>query len=231
MQHKATNKEVQGMEIGSIKERETLHKAIYNCTLCRRAGYDVDRVQPEWDISKVHTPTRKWGMIIGQAPGKTERKRARENGPKPVAFKGPAGLRLRKWLEKAGFTGEQIDNEFAKTVVTKCYPGELRKGVDRKPTNEEIRLCTPYLFRQIDLYKPTVLIPVGRIAIDRFFPKSRLANVVGVERRWPDDNPQYTVVCLPHPSGLSRWLNVKTNDSKKDEAISLLSDLRAESCP
>lgn len=206
-----------------LSEYRELYEAIYNCKLCKEYGYYVERVQPKWDPSKANRTTiRRWGMLIGQAPGMSEL-------TKRKAFQGRAGGALGKWLLQSGFSEEQIIEQISpqlyKTSLTKCYPGKHGRN-DRKPTRKEVELCAPFLQRQIQLVRPRVLIPMGMAAINWFFPEiMRLEEVVGQKRFWHQGSSDYAVICLPHPSPGSRWLNVETNRELLGSALQLLSEL------
>jgi uracil-DNA glycosylase len=225
----------------ALRNREALHRAIYTCTRCRDLGYPVERVQPRWDPAKGRGPVHKWGMLIGQAPGIEELGRAKAverrqalarpagtDSHTPIAFQGRGGKRLQLWLRDAGFTDDQIRTRFLKTAVTKCWPGRDRRDRDRIPTKKEVELCSPFLTRQIRLVHPRVLIPVGKLAVNWFFPEvSRLEEVVGERYQWADgDGGEYPVICLPHPSPLSAWWKARPNQSRLERAKSLLSELR-----
>lgn len=226
------------------KDRESLHIAIFNCTLCKDHGYFVKRVQPQWDPRKAKSPTEKWGIIVGQSPGKTELERARESEKHktseksedeserlPIAFTGDAGRRLFNWLKEAGFSHHQICNNFAKTAVTLCYPGKAKNG-DRKPTKQEIEFCRPFLEKRIRLVNPSIIIPMGKAAINWFFPKvKKLDQVVGRKKQWTKGGTNYDVVCLPHSSNVSVWWKSKKNQPQLQKAKLLLSKLREQSCP
>lgn len=226
-----------------FKDRESLHKAIYNCTLCKDAGYPIKRVQPPWDPEKGHSPLHKWGMLIGQSPGITELKRSKDPSqaeleePKKrckhmrIAFSGDAGCRLGEWLVKdAGFTEDQIRAMLYKTAVTQCFPGRDKRNMDRKPTKREIKNCSIFLREQICLVNPSVLIPIGKVAINWFFPKVKsLDEVVGKKLCWAKDKSKYTVICLPHPSNASGWW--KKNKPLLSQALQLLAEMRTSSFP
>lgn len=232
------------MKTETTIDRKTLHTAIFNCTVCKDHGYPVERVQPPWDPKKGHKLTKKWGIIIGQSPGITESKRSRETEKHEtiqksedkckrfrIALTGDAGRRLREWLKDAGFTENQICNQFIKTAVTKCFPGRDNGG-DRRPTKKEIQFCSPFLKQQFRLVSPSILVPWGKIAISWFFPKvKKLEEVVGMRLQWTDDKQNYTVICLPHSSNVSAWWKMERNQSLLRQAKQLLSELREESCP
>jgi uracil-DNA glycosylase len=106
------------------------------------------------------------------------------------------------------------------TSVTKCYPGRQNTGSgDRVPTKAERALCRPYLGHEIQFIDPEVIIPVGRVAINLYFPtKLKLIEIVGQEkevgRRW--------IVPLPHSSGASRWHQQSSNRALIDRAVKLI---------
>ncbi len=188
-----------------IQEYKKLHDSIYRCTICRERGHFVERVQPKWDPNRRHSDQiKRWGMLIGQAPGISEKKKRR-------AYRGKAGRGWIKWLLETGFSDGEIKGNFFKTAITKCYPGKKRGG-DRKPTKEEIELCSPFLMEQIRLVKPSVIIPMGKTAVCWFFPEvKRLEEVVGQLLKWKQGNLEYDVVCLPHASPVSAWIKREEN--------------------
>jgi uracil-DNA glycosylase len=106
------------------------------------------------------------------------------------------------------------------TSVTKCYPGRAASGSgDRVPSREEQAFCRPYLDKEIELVNPTLIIPIGRVAIDLFFPKSqKLAEIIGTQKKVNG----HWVVPLPHSSGASRWHQSETNRELIEKAVSLI---------
>ena len=103
------------------------------------------------------------------------------------------------------------------TSLTRCFPGPAPRGGagDRKPSPPEIELCRPYLQREFDLLDPSLVLLVGSMAIDRFLGKSPLDQLVGtlVER-----DGRYWLP-LPHPSGVSRWLNDPAHGALVDAGL------------
>lgn len=152
-------------------------------------------------------------MLIGQAPGVTEVEAKRP-------FNAGSGTRLFEWLARAGFDEQEFRRIQYMTAVTKCFPGKAKGGSgDRVPSRAEQALCRPYLDREIALVDPGLILPVGRLAINLFFPASRpLAEIIGHETlhdaRW--------VIPLPHPSGASRWHQIEANRSRIQQAIDLI---------
>lgn len=87
-------------------------------------------------------------MFVGEAPGEEEDKRGEP-------FVGRAGQLLTKIIEAIGLSREQV---YIANVI-KCRPPE-----NRNPDPDEVAACEPYLFRQIDVIRPAVIVPLGKFA-------------------------------------------------------------------
>jgi uracil-DNA glycosylase len=152
-------------------------------------------------------------MIVGQAPGITECQAGRP-------FNAGSGTRLFAWLAGAGIEEDWFRHTQYMTSITKCYPGKASGGSgDRVPSRREQALCRPYLEGEIEFVDPELIIPVGRLAIGRFFPANPpLEEIVGtrarIDGRWN--------VPLPHPSGASRWHQIPSNRERIETAVRLI---------
>jgi uracil-DNA glycosylase family 4 len=87
-------------------------------------------------------------MFVGEAPGEEEDKRGEP-------FVGRAGQLLTKIIEAIGLSREQV---YIANVI-KCRPPG-----NRNPENDEVAACEPFLFRQIDVIQPKVIVPLGKFA-------------------------------------------------------------------
>ncbi|MCC7370015.1 MAG: uracil-DNA glycosylase [Chloroflexi bacterium] len=191
-----------------------LHERIVDCRACHTAGY-VSGVRPlrhPWS-------ERQRTMIVGQAPGsQTEARR--------FHFAGPGGLLLGRWLAQAGYDPDGWREQCYITSLTRCFPGKAPKGSgDRKPSPAELALCRPFLEAELRLIRPRVVLAVGGMAIEHLLGatgKRPLHEIVG-EVIEIDGRP---IVPLPHPSGVSRWLNAPANRALVDAALARLSELR-----
>jgi uracil-DNA glycosylase len=154
-------------------------------------------------------------MTIGQAPGVTEKEAGRP-------FNAGSGTRLFQWLAAAGIDEAWFRATQYMTSVTKCFPGKAKSGAgDRVPSPAEQRLCRPFLEAEIALVNPRLIIPIGRLAIEIFYPeKPALADIIGTEQelggRW--------IIPLPHPSGASRWTQSAENRVLIERAIKLMGE-------
>jgi uracil-DNA glycosylase family 4 len=87
-------------------------------------------------------------MFVGEAPGEEEDERGEP-------FVGRSGQLLTKIIEAIGLTREQV---YIANVI-KCRP-----PANRNPEPDEVASCEPYLFRQIDVIQPKVIVPLGKFA-------------------------------------------------------------------
>lgn len=152
-------------------------------------------------------------MLIGQAPGVLEAV-AREH------FVGRAGRILFRWLERIGVDEAVFRQRVYVTAATKCFPGKsaAADGGDRRPSPAEIRLCRPFLDRQIALIDPKLIVLTGKMALDLYLRGRSLDALVG--QVFEADGRE--LLPLPHPSGMSRWLNAPENQAKLNQALELL---------
>jgi len=120
---------------------DQLFDAVRTCTKC---PLHATRTQGVFGVGNRQA---RW-MIIGEAPGADE---DRQGEP----FVGRAGQLLNSMLLAMGLAREQV---FIANILKSRPPG------NRDPKADETAACLPYLFRQIELVNPTLLLCVGRIA-------------------------------------------------------------------
>ena len=97
-------------------------------------------------------------MFIGEAPGYWE-------DVKGKPFVGMAGKTLDFLLSILGVSRDEV---FIGNVL-KCRPPR-----NRDPSPEEIRLCTPFLDRQIKVIEPRFIVTLGRHSTSYIFSKMGL---------------------------------------------------------
>ena len=125
-------------------------------------------------------------MIIGEAPGAKEE----EIGE---AFVGRSGKLLDKLLQNAGI---DINQDVYFCNVVKCRPPQ-----NRRPTKIEIQENLPWLYQQIKLVNPRVIVLVGATALEAILKiKSRISILRG---EWIDWEGKL-VMPVFHPSYLLR---------------------------
>ena len=87
-------------------------------------------------------------MFVGEAPGADE-------DIQGEPFVGRAGQLLTKIIEAIGLTRDDV---YIANVI-KCRPPG-----NRNPEPDEVEQCEPFLFRQIDIVKPKVIVALGKFA-------------------------------------------------------------------
>lgn len=87
-------------------------------------------------------------MFVGEAPGADE-------DVQGVPFVGRAGQLLTKMIEAMG---QSRDTVYIANVI-KCRPPG-----NRNPEPDEVATCEPFLFRQIDIVRPKVIVALGKFA-------------------------------------------------------------------
>ncbi len=118
---------------------EELKKIVSQCHLCDLAKTRKNVVFGEGN------PHAKL-MFIGEGPGATEDETGRP-------FVGRAGQLLTKMIENVLHIPR---SEVYIANIVKCRPPN-----NRVPTPEEARTCIPYLFKQIELIDPKILVALG----------------------------------------------------------------------
>jgi uracil-DNA glycosylase len=155
-------------------------------------------------------------MLIGQAPGKVE-------AAGGVAFAGRAGKTLFSWLARAGIDEPTARKTIYISAITRCFPGAHPSGRgDRVPTRDEQERCADWLDAELGIIRPELIIPVGRLAIERFLPALPLIDLIGTRTTIEHVGGRSVVIPLPHPSGASSWIYQQQNRVLVDKAIGLI---------
>lgn len=197
-------------EISKEAAISLLQERIFACRLCQEGGY----------IRQAHPITSGRGsdrvMVIGQAPGHRSVTKGRP-------FSGPGGSILQKWLEQAGFPPGYLHEHTYLSSLTRCDPGRNPRGDgDRRPSPQEVALCRPFLEAELQLLQPKVVLLVGSMAIEAFLGKGRLEEIIGTF----EERDGMLFLPLPHPSGVSRWLNDPEHLKLHQRALELLAAWR-----
>lgn len=87
-------------------------------------------------------------MFVGEAPGAEEDLQGRP-------FVGQAGQLLNNMLNKLGLRREDV---YIANVVKSRPPG------NREPEADEVTACLPFLIKQIESIRPSVIVTLGRVA-------------------------------------------------------------------
>jgi uracil-DNA glycosylase family 4 len=117
---------------------DAIRMAVAHCRRCSLYETALNPVPGEGD------PNADF-MVVGEAPGATEDETGRP-------FVGAAGKLLTQILEAIKLRREDV---FICNVLKHRPPG------NRNPEPNEVRACSPYLIRQIELIRPKVILALG----------------------------------------------------------------------
>ena len=183
---------------GAINESiEDIAAVVRTCTKC---GLHSGRKNAVPGLGVPHPLV----MIIGEGPGRDED----ESG---LPFVGKAGKYLDTWLKAVGLSRDE--NCFIANIV-KCRPPN-----NRDPHPEEKFACLPYLYKQIDILKPKVILCVGRISAQVLYGSD---DGIGALRKKQANIDSIPIVSTYHPSAVLRNENLKRpvwEDLKKLRSI------------
>jgi uracil-DNA glycosylase len=96
-------------------------------------------------------------VFVGEGPGADE-------DAQGLPFVGRAGKLLTQMIEAMGLQRQDV---YICNVV-KCRPPE-----NRQPEEEEVNTCSPFLFRQIDVIAPKVIVCLGAVAAKTLLQTNR----------------------------------------------------------
>ena len=126
-------------------------------------------------------------MLIGEGPGADEDRLGRP-------FVGKAGQLLDKILEAIGL--ERFTHVYIANVV-KCRPPG-----NRAPRPEEAEQCRPWLYRQIELVSPGIIVLLGSTALKNLIdPEARITKMRG---QWLVSKSGIKIMPTYHPAALLR---------------------------
>ncbi len=113
------------------------------CT-CQKCALGATRTNFVFGVGNPHADL----VLVGEAPGA-------EEDLKGEPFVGRAGQLLNKILEAVNFKREEVYI----CNILKCRPPN-----NRDPLPEEVAQCEPYLWKQLELIKPKIILCLGRVA-------------------------------------------------------------------
>lgn len=175
-----------------MRDWEELRSACEACTAC-----DLHKTRTNCVFGS-GSPTARV-MFIGEAPGEKE-----DLSGKP--FVGAAGRMLDSFFDAVGISREDI---YISNIL-KCRP-----PYNRDPLPIEQNMCIKYLYEQIRLISPKIIVCLGRIAAQKLItPNFKITVDHG---KWFRKDP-YLITAVYHPALLLR-------DPRKKE--DMLTDLKA----
>jgi uracil-DNA glycosylase len=136
--------------ITAIPTLQTIREDIGDCTRCK-----LHKGRTKIVFGDGHPQAKL--LFIGEGPG-------RDEDLQGLPFVGRAGKLLTQMIEAMGLRRSDV---YICNVV-KCRPPE-----NRAPEKDEVAACSPFLFRQIDLVAPQVIICLGSIAAQTILETTR----------------------------------------------------------
>jgi DNA polymerase len=124
-------------------------------------------------------------VFVGEGPGADE-------DAQGLPFVGRAGKLLTQMIEAMGLKREQV---YICNVV-KCRPPG-----NRQPEKDEVDACSPFLFRQLDVIQPKVIVCLGATAFQTLLQTSR--SISHYRGEWLDYRG-YKMMATYHPAYLLR---------------------------
>ncbi|MGV3707839.1 MAG: uracil-DNA glycosylase, partial [Gemmatimonas sp.] len=148
---------------------------------CRACGLGASALNPVPGEGNINADF----VCVGEAPGQSEDEQGRP-------FVGAAGQLLTKIL---GAIQLQREDVFICNVLKHRPPG------NRNPAPDEIRACTPYLTRQLELVRPKVILALGTFAAQTLLNTTTpLGKLRGQVHRYQG----VPLICTYHPAALLR---------------------------
>ena len=146
-------------------------------------------------------------LLVGQAPGPRE-------GTFGRPFAWTAGKTMFGWFRDfVGIDEDAFRAHIYMAAVARCFPGKAKGGGDRKPDPTEVAACRTFLSRETTILKPSLVIPVGQLAIGEVLgdqaAKKKLDAIIGDAYRVRYHGLEVDAIPLPHPSGASPWPRIE----------------------
>jgi uracil-DNA glycosylase len=168
------------------------------------------------DLWKLGTQTvfgegaRRKLMLVGEQPGDAE---DRAGHP----FVGPAGRLLRDLLSEAKI--EEKDVYLTNAVKHFKWRASGKRRLHDKPNWTEIRACGHWLWLELSVVRPALVVCLGATAAQALFGRqARVGAMRGERLRLETGQPAYVTL---HPSAVLR-----AGDDREERRAELLSDLQ-----
>jgi uracil-DNA glycosylase len=148
-------------------------------------------------------------VFIGEGPGADE-------DAQGLPFVGRAGKLLTQMIEAMGLQRKDV---YICNVV-KCRPPE-----NRLPEEDEVKTCSPFLFRQLDVIAPKVIVCLGAVAAKTLLQTNR--GISQFRGQWLEYRGT-KLLATYHPAYLLRNPNAKGEVWKDLQKVMAVLGLRAK---
>lgn len=162
---------------------DSFEKIISEISVCEKCGLCKTRTKTVPGVGN----TKARLVFIGEAPGADE-------DTSGIPFVGKAGQHLDKIFKAAGFNREELYI----CNILKCRPPN-----NRNPELNEMRVCTPFLQRQLALIKPDIIACLGNVAI-QYVIGPKTPGISRIHGQWFNSIFGIPTMAMYHPSYLVR---------------------------
>jgi DNA polymerase len=147
-------------------------------------------------------------MFIGEGPGADE-------DAQGEPFVGRAGQKLNEMIQSIGLAREEV---YIANVV-KCRPPQ-----NRDPKPDEVAMCSPFLFRQIEAIRPRVIVTLGSPATKLLLNTS--TGITRLRGTWqdfrgvpvmPTFHPAYLLRAYTRENRKKVWDDLRAAKARADE--------------
>ncbi len=151
-------------------------------------------------------------FFVGEGPGEDEDRTGRP-------FVGRAGQKLDEMIKAMGLRREQV---FIGNIV-KCRPPG-----NRQPAPDEAARCLPYLVRQIEIVRPSVIVALGLTAVRYLLnTKSSMGQIRGQWQTWRG----IKVMPTYHPAYILRNYTIETRKAVWSDLQKVMAELGLKKAP
>lgn len=170
-----------------MRKKDQFAELVAEAATCTRCPAMCERAAV---FSELNGPVDARVMFIGEAPGRKGADRTR------IPFSGDqSGKNFERFLSAASLQRSEI---FI-TSAALCNPRSA-SGANRRPTTQELRNCSAFLRRTVELINPPVIVTLGGVALEalkRLYDHSFTLRDDGAQvRQWNDR----ILIPLYHPS-------------------------------
>ena len=161
-------------------------------------------------------------LIVGEAPNDAE-------DASGVPFSGPEKALVQAMVQSLSPPQESAPRSMPSVVMVNAL--KCRPPAQRNPSAQELAQCRPYLWRQIALLKPRMVLAMGRLAAQALLAEDLLEAATQPLSHWRSNVHQVQgvpVVVTFHPSYLMR---TPADKAKAWEDVCLALDHLANATP
>ncbi len=151
-------------------------------------------------------PKRAAIMLVGEQPGDQE---DRLGHP----FVGPAGELLNSILDELGIPRDEV--YVTNAVKHFKFSSRGKRRIHEKPNTSEMKACRPWLEKEIEAVRPSVIVALGATAAQSV--TGRLVKVTKERGDWLQSELGEKVIASWHPSAILRSIDEPSRRLKREQ--------------